>query len=162
MRELLNRTQYLVKIICCISLALMSAIVLIQVINRNIFNDSFKWVEEMSTMCMVCITFLGAALATALNAHTRIELFVNLFPKRVSVTIFALGDIVCALFTLALGYYCWPLIEGNLHTMSPAMKLPLSINYIVFFTAMLLMAVYLILRAADSFRSVFTDKTTEK
>ncbi|MDY6322239.1 MAG: TRAP transporter small permease [Succinivibrio sp.] len=157
MKLLLGRVQFLVKVICSISLALMSAIVLMQVINRNVFGGSFKWVEELSTMCMVCITFLGAALANAMNAHTRIELFVNLLPHRASQLVFAAGEGLCAVFSVALAVYCWPLITGNLHTMSPAMKLPLCINYIVFFAAMLLSAVYLLLRAASRVTGNFDD-----
>lgn len=152
MQKLLSRVQLLVKLACSISIALMAAVVFIQVVNRNVFDSSFKWVEELSTMCMVCITFLGAALATSLNAHTRIELFVNLLPGNLPKIIFALGDVVCAVFCISLVFYCWPLIMGNLHTMSPAMKLPLSINYIVFAVSMTLSAVYLLLRVISRFK----------
>lgn len=152
MSVLLETVRRGVKLLCSASIALMAAIVFMQVVNRNLFDSSFKWVEELATMCMVCITFLGAALATALNAHTRIELFVNLFPPRVSRVIFALGDLLCAAFSVALAVYCWPLIVTNLHTMSPAMKLPWCINYVVFTFAMGLSAVYLILRGLGGLR----------
>ena len=151
MQKLLSRIQLAVKLICSISIALMAAVVFIQVVNRNVFDSSFKWVEELSTMCMVCITFLGSALATSLNAHTRIELFVNLLPGQLPKIVFALGDLICALFCVSLIFYCWPLIMQNLHTMSPAMKLPLAINYIVFAFSMLLSAVYLVLRLVSRF-----------
>ncbi|SPT68929.1 2,3-diketo-L-gulonate TRAP transporter small permease protein yiaM [Anaerobiospirillum thomasii] len=150
--KLIDIVKKLVTWACSFALALMATIVFIQVINRNIFGGSFKWVEEMASMCMVWITFFGAALATTLNAHTRIELFVSLLPKRLSRTIFALGDLVCAAFSTALCCYSYPLIMANLHTMSPAMKLPLAINYIVFFIAALLITFFMILRAVEDFK----------
>lgn len=153
MRAVMQKVQILIKLICSIALALMATIVLIQVINRNVFDSSFKWVEELSTMCMVCITFLGAALATSMNAHTRIELFVNLLPKPLPSVVFTAGDLVCAAFCIALLCYGWPLVTENLHTMSPAMKAPLAINYMFFSAAMLLNAVYLVLRCIDRFGS---------
>ena len=103
-------------------------------------------------MCMVWITFLGAALATTLNAHTRIELFVQILPKRLSQAIFALGDIACAIFSIALCYYSYPLIIANLHTMTPAMKVPLAINYVVFFISAFLICIFMILRAIEDFK----------
>ncbi|MDO5352562.1 MAG: TRAP transporter small permease [Succinatimonas sp.] len=150
--KLIDIVKKLVTWVCCFALALMASIVFIQVINRNIIGGSFKWVEELSAMCMIWITFLGAALATTLNAHTRIELFVALLPKRLSQAIFALGDLACAIFSIALCYYSYPLIVANLHTMSPAMKLPLAINYIVFFVSAFLICIFMILRAIEDFK----------
>ena len=149
--DLMKKIQTLVRFICSFAIALMSTIVLLQVINRNIFGSSFKWVEELSGMCMIWITFLGAALATTLNAHTRIELFVNLLPKRLSKLVYALGDIVCAVFSLALSCYSYPLIVANIHTMSPAMKISLSFNYIVFCVATILICIFYLIRAKADF-----------
>lgn len=151
--QFIDIIKKLVIFACSFALALMAFIVFIQVINRNILGGSFKWVEELAAMCMVWITFLGAALATTLNAHTRIELFVNLLPKRLSKLLFALGDLVCALFAIALCYYSYPLIIANLHTMSPAMKLPLAINYIVFFISAILICIFMILRAYEDIKA---------
>lgn len=47
---------------------------------------------------------------------------------------------------------------GNLYTMSPAMKLPLAINYIVFAFSMLLSAVYLVLRLINRFKGGESEK----
>lgn len=157
--RLIDIVKKLVTWVCSFALALMAFIVFMQVINRNIVGGSFKWVEELSGMCMICITFLGAALATTLNAHTRIELFVNLLPKLLSQSIFALGDLVCAVFSVALCYYSYPLIVANLHTMSPAMKLPLAINYIVFFISAFLICIFMILRSIEDFKG--NDKQEE-
>ncbi len=157
--RLIDIVKKLVTWVCSFALALMAFIVFMQVINRNIVGGSFKWVEELSGMCMIWITFLGAALATTLNAHTRIELFVNLLPKLLSQSIFALGDLVCAVFSVALCYYSYPLIVANLHTMSPAMKLPLAINYIVFFISAFLICIFMILRSIEDFKG--NDKQEE-
>ena len=69
-----------------------------QVVNRNIFGGSFVWVEELAGMCMVGITFLGAALATSTNAHTRIDFIILKLPKRGTKIMYMLGNAVCAAF----------------------------------------------------------------
>lgn len=147
----LSHIQTAVRLICSFAIALMSTIVFIQVVNRNVFGGSFKWVEEMSGMCMVWITFLGAALAVTYNAHTRIELFVNMMPKHLSRTIFALGDLACSIYSVILACYSWPLVMANIHTMSPAMKISLSFNYIVFLVAAVLIAIFFVLRAKEDY-----------
>lgn len=154
---MLLKIQSAIRIVCCFALALMSFIVLMQVVNRNIFGGSFKWVEELAGMCMIWVTFLGASLASSLGAHTRIELFVTLFPKKISDLIFAIGDVVCALFSLSLSYYSIPLILANIHTMSPAMKISLSINYIVFAVATVLMFIFYIIKAKEDFTKVHSN-----
>ena len=157
---MLGIVEKAVRWVCSFALALMATIVFIQVINRNIFDNSFKWVEELSTMCMVCITFLGAVLASVTNAHTRIELFVTMLPKKLSFMVFALGDAACGIFSLLLCDYSYPLIMANLHTMSPAMKLPLAINYLVFAAATVLIALFYFLKAREDFKKAFDKSGT--
>ncbi len=149
--NLLKFIQTAVRLVCSFAIALMSTIVFIQVVNRNVLGGSFKWVEELSGMCMVWITFLGAALAVTYNAHTRIELFVTMLPKPISRTIFALGDLVCSIYSAVLACYSWPLIMANIHTMSPAMKISLSFNYAVFLIATVLICIFFILRAKEDY-----------
>ena len=149
MEKLLNFIREALKVFCCVVLTLMSVIVFMQVVNRNIFGGSFVWVEELAGMCMVGITFLGAALATSTNAHTRIDFIILKLPKR--------GNAVCAAFVCVLGYYSIPLIRQTINSLTPRLKLPYALNYIVVLLSAVLMLIYfiaLIVKDAKELRTI--------
>lgn len=60
-KKLLDTIKFLLRLISCVSICLLVVIVFMQVINRNFFDHSFTWVEEVASMAMVFITYLGAA-----------------------------------------------------------------------------------------------------
>lgn len=61
-KKLLDTIKFLLRLISCVSICLLVVIVFMQVINRNFFDHSFTWVEEVASMAMVFITYLGAAM----------------------------------------------------------------------------------------------------
>lgn len=144
MEKLLNGIRNVLKVLCCLVITFMCVIVFIQVINRNCFGKSFVWVEELVGMCMVAITFLGAALASSNNSHTRIDFVVLKLPKRISTMVYMFGNALCAVFVAVLGYYSVPLISSTLNSLTPRLKLPYAINYIVVLTGAVLMLIYLV------------------
>ncbi|MFR5889185.1 MAG: TRAP transporter small permease [Oscillospiraceae bacterium] len=157
MEKLLNFIREALKVFCCVVLTLMSVIVFMQVVNRNIFGGSFVWVEELAGMCMVGITFLGAALATSTNAHTRIDFIILKLPKRGTKIMYMLGNAVCAAFVCVLGYYSIPLIRQTINSLTPRLKLPYALNYIVVLLSAVLMLIYfiaLIVKDAKELRTI--------
>lgn len=144
MEKLLDWIRNILKVLCCLVITFMCVIVFIQVINRNCFGKSFVWVEELVGMCMVAITFLGAALASSNNSHTRIDFVVLKLPKRISTMVYMFGNALCAVFVAVLGYYSVPLISSTLNSLTPRLKLPYAINYIVVLTGAVLMFIYLV------------------
>ena len=149
MKKLLDLIRQLLEIVCCVVLSTMSVIVLMQVIDRNLFDKTFVWVEELAGLCMVAITFLGAALATCTNQHTRIDFLVLKLPKRGSLIVYILGNIVCCVFVFMLARYAIPLISKNWTSLTPRLKLPYGINYLSVAIGSVLMLVYLITQIVE-------------
>ena len=54
-------------------LALMAALVIVNVISRYVFSYSFTWVEEITRYMMIWATFLGAGLALRVGGHIAID-----------------------------------------------------------------------------------------
>ena len=52
-KKLLDAIKFLLRLISCVSICLLVVIVFMQVINRNFFDHSFTWVEEVASMAMV-------------------------------------------------------------------------------------------------------------
>lgn len=138
------RIRQILEIICCLVLSTMSVIVMMQVIDRNVFQKTFVWVEELAGLCMVAITFLGAALATCTNQHTRIDFLVLKLPKRGSLIVYILGNLTCCLFVTILACQAIPMASKNWHNLTPRLKLPYGINYVSVAVGSILMLVYLL------------------
>ena len=61
--------------ICIWLLTMMSAIVIVQVFSRYIFNFSFVWAEELVRYMMIWMVMIGSALVQIKNEHIRIDFF---------------------------------------------------------------------------------------
>ena len=156
MEKLLHYIREALKVICCVVLTLMSIIVFMQVVNRNLFGKSFVWVEELASMCMVGIAFLGAALATSNNGHTRIDFVILKLPKRGTTIMYMIGNAICAIFVCIVGYFSVPLIQASLNSLTPRLKLPYAINYVVVLVSAVLMLIYLIALIIQDWRTLQT------
>ena len=93
-KKLLDTIKFLLRLISCVSICLLVVIVFMQVINRNFFDHSFTWVEEVASMAMVFITYLGAAMATINNGNTRIDFFIRKLPTPVYNAFELLDDVI--------------------------------------------------------------------
>ena len=61
------------KAVLVVLLALMSVLVIVNVISRYAFSYSFTWVEEITRYMMIWATFLGAGLALRVGGHIAID-----------------------------------------------------------------------------------------
>lgn len=156
MGKLLHFIREALKVTCCLVLSLMSIIVFMQVVNRNLFDKSFVWVEELAGMCMVGIAFLGAALATSSDGHTRIDFVILKLPKRGSTIMYMIGNAVCAVFVCILAYHSIPLIQGSMNSLTPRLKLPYAINYVVVLVSAVLMLLYLMALIVQDWKKLKT------
>ena len=75
------------RLITNIALALLVLLTFSGVIFRYIFNSPINWLEEIQTMFIVWIVFLGGCVAFRENGHVVVEILVELFPKRVQKVI---------------------------------------------------------------------------
>ena len=68
-----------------------------------------------------------------------------------------LGNAVCAAFVCVLGYYSIPLIRQTINSLTPRLKLPYALNYIVVLLSAVLMLIYfiaLIVKDAKELRTI--------
>lgn len=88
-------------VIASVFLAATVALTFAQVVLRFVFSDPRAWVEEVGRYLFVWITFLGAAVAVAHDAHIRVDAFVQrLGPggQRATDILRRLVDLVCLAF----------------------------------------------------------------
>lgn len=125
-------TKILVSILtwlCIISITLLTAIVLLQVISR--VSDIFvPGTEELARLLIVWLTFLGSSLAIYEKMHLAVNYFVRKVgeDKRKYVHLFV--NILLALFYAVLTVYGFRLAADSMSSSSPALQLPVGIFYL--------------------------------
>lgn len=100
--KILNGIQYALKVLCAIVICSLTVILALQIVKRNVFLSSFTWAEELSTISMVWITFLGAAMATSNDQHTRIDFFIRKLPFKAYHSVLIFDNLACIAFCLII------------------------------------------------------------
>jgi TRAP-type transport system small permease protein len=60
----------------------MSIFVFLQFVTRYFFNNSLAWTEEISSYLLICLTFIGSAMAVRKNTHIQIEFLYTIVSYR--------------------------------------------------------------------------------
>ena len=144
--KLLDGIKFLLRLISCISICLLTIIVFMQVINRNFFDHSFTWVEEVVSMAMVFVTYMGAAMATINNSNTRIDFFIRKLPRPVYNVFEALDDGICIVFLVVIAAMSYKLMLSNWSMVTPALRLPQGINYFAIMLGCILMIIFYLIQ----------------
>ena len=143
----MDKVKLILRAISCIMICMLTVIIAMQVINRNFFGHSFTWAEELAGIAMIYVTYLGAAMATINNTNTRIDFFIRMLPKELMAAVNVFDHVVCIVF---LGVVCRlssQLMSVNINNLTPAMKLPISVNYFGVLLGCALMILFYILHA---------------
>jgi TRAP-type C4-dicarboxylate transport system permease small subunit len=112
-----------------VMVAVMTVLVIIQVLLRYIFFYSLSWSEEVARYLMIWVSFLAAALAVQKGLHIGMEsLIIRLRPPvRRKVNILTKSAVLIFLLYLAIGGFkiSWLVREQS----SPALFLSMSYAY---------------------------------
>ena len=113
--------------ICIVLLGLFSVILFIQVIARYVFNNSLSWSEESARYLFIWLVFIGISYGSKQMKHLRIDVFLNIFPKKIRPYILVLSDIIVMLFAAVVFYSAVTTVTKYMktHMASPAIGVPL-------------------------------------
>jgi len=109
--RLAEQTLKILMVMCILT---MTVLVFTNVVLRYGFNTSLIMTEEIARYAFVWLTFLGGILAFARNRHVRMDLFVNMLPKRPRTVVYLLGDIVILVCCYLIVRGCYELATLNL------------------------------------------------
>lgn len=118
-------------------MALMTLDVLWGVFTRYAMGNQASWTEELARFFLIWIGLLGAAYASGQRQHLSIDLL-----KNKPVRLIAAIIILFAGGTMVIGGANLVLITASLGQTSPALKLPMSMVYLVIPLAGLLIIFY--------------------
>ena len=134
----------LIDIIIFFLFSLMVIVVFMQVILRYLFDMSLAWASEFSQYAMVWMTFLGAALAVKGRDHTRVDYFIQLFPRAWYKYINVLINVVIMIFLIFLIYTSLPVVKAAMQDITPGLGIPYGLVSLSLLVGEVLMIVYLV------------------
>lgn len=100
------------------------------VYGRYVLNDTPTWVEQLSLLLVITISFLTAAIGIHERTHLSVDLFTNLLPEigQKVVTIFA--DLIMAIFGLLMAIYAFDLAEFAWPKKIPLLGITEAVRYV--------------------------------
>jgi TRAP-type C4-dicarboxylate transport system permease small subunit len=130
-------------------LLLIAAILFLQVIQRYGFRAALPWPEELAGFLLVYVSLLGAYRALASDGHMAFEVIPRDTMRPVLVLLRILGQLLVVIFLLVLVYGGVELAALAGAQPSTALRLPMSVPYMITPVAPALMAGASILRLVD-------------
>jgi TRAP-type C4-dicarboxylate transport system permease small subunit len=105
-----------------IALVCMTAIFAWLVFGRYVLNDTPTWVEQVSLLLVMVITFLGAAAGVHNHTHLSVVIFRAVVPRRVRTLFVVASDVLMAGFGAMMFWYGIELTKFKWYTLIPLIQ----------------------------------------
>lgn len=132
--------------IAAFSLFLFIALSTAQVVSRYFLNSPLAWVEEVSVIILIWMTFIGSAWLVRKDQHIRVELLEELGYPRLRTALYTLYDVASIVFLILLAVGGYQLIDLMRFDRTPALRIPYSAIVAIVPVTAVLMAVYFVLQ----------------
>jgi TRAP-type C4-dicarboxylate transport system permease small subunit len=117
------------------------SLVLLQVISRYVFNNSFIWSEELARYHFIMLTFIGATVAARHGSLVKIEFFSSLLPtkgKFILAIVVNMIEIVFLAITIGLA---WQMFLFMCNKKMVSLNVSMGVLYFVVFFGILVITV---------------------
>ncbi|MBF4102763.1 TRAP transporter small permease subunit [Gallibacterium anatis] len=94
MKNIANKLFNGIQILLGLMLAIMIALVFLNVILRFFFNSGLVWSEELSRYVFVYVVYLGAIVAMKENSHLGVDTFIKNIPEKLKWIFYVLGRLI--------------------------------------------------------------------
>jgi TRAP-type C4-dicarboxylate transport system permease small subunit len=128
-----------VELLCNLLLVVMTAVIAMLILSRNLFGFSFSWSEELTRFLLVWLSMLGAAVLLRRDDHIRMELLAEHLPPRARLVLSFLLRLLILAFLVILVQQSWIAAGARAVTHSPALGLSMRIPYLAIPVAAVLM-----------------------
>ncbi len=100
--RIMDKVYDLIALVCLVlagtALVVMTLIFAWLVFGRYVLNDTPTWVEQVSLLLIMVISFLGAAVGVHHNTHLSVVVFRNVVPSPVRTVFVIITDSMLAIF----------------------------------------------------------------
>lgn len=129
MKKVSNYIYVVAAALAIVFFVVMTVAACLQVITRYVFSYSFSWTEELCRFTFIWLNMIGGYICYRQGGHAVVDFHIKALPKKVSNTIFLVGDILifaCGILMITQG---WKVTTITARQPSPAMHLPMSYVY---------------------------------
>jgi len=132
--------------ICVIIMIFMLAILFFQIIARYLFGFSLAWIDELSRYSLIWFAYLAAVYAIIYNAHIKIDLFLNVWPKKIRNFIQLFSNVIFFVYCVAVAYFSadWLIGLNEAGTISMGTGVSMAIFSAIIPISHMLMAIRLV------------------
>lgn len=128
-------------------MAVMAALVILNVLTRYVFSHSFSWVEEATRYMMIWAAFLGAGPALRVGGHIAVDSLPQALPPAAARGLRALVTLVMVVTLLVLVWLGIQYVDFAWEQESPVLGWSLGKVYLAIPVGSALMLVHLLLVA---------------
>lgn len=122
--KVLDGLSFLCKVLTGVALVTLTAIFGWLVWGRYAMNDTPTWVEQVSLLLVMLITFLGAAVGVRESTHLGVSYFREVVPDRLRLVFTALSHFIMAVFGLVMAWHSYKLAAFKWESEIPLIHLP--------------------------------------
>jgi TRAP-type C4-dicarboxylate transport system permease small subunit len=108
-RDAFDRASYVALVAL---MTTMTAVIVVQVALRYVFNSSIDWADEAARLSFIWIVFLAVPHGVKAGVHVGLD-FVDKMPPRLKVLLRGLARVVLVLFLAVVGYQAAALAVRN-------------------------------------------------
>jgi TRAP-type C4-dicarboxylate transport system permease small subunit len=119
---------------------------------RYVVGRALFWSEEVGTLSLVWLTFIGGAVGVRRGSHFAIHLFVDLLGATARRVVHGATALLIALLGGTLAVFGWRLVQANATSETPALGISLGVLYTAPVVGGLLMICYACALAVDAAR----------
>lgn len=131
----------------------LAAVVFLQFFTRYVLNDSIAWTEEIARYLLICVTFVGAAMAARKGTHIALELALYLLPPGKRRWLRLLLAAIAVVFFAFSAWLCFEIAEAMWYQPMVVIDLPLGLVYYVAFFGLVLTTIRFAWHAVVAFRA---------
>lgn len=96
----------------------------VQVVTRNLFSVSFTWADELSRYLIIYAVYFASGSVLYLDQNARVDMFYNMFPKKIRGLLNCLFYLLTASFLVVMGYYGYVYVMRNLTIWCTSIRIP--------------------------------------
>ncbi|MGO4303270.1 TRAP transporter large permease [Cupriavidus sp. RAF12] len=126
-------------------------LLLANVFYRYVVRDPLLWGDELASLLFIWLAMLGATIAIRRGQHMRLTSFIGRLSPRARAFVDTFGDVVVAVFMIAMMLPAWEYAREEWEITTPALEIPHTIRVAalgVSFTLMLVLVVLRLVRTA--------------
>ena len=131
----------------------LAGVVFLQFFTRYVLNDSIAWTEEIARYLLICVTFVGAAMAARRGTHIALELSLYILPAGPRRWLRLLLSVIAVAFFAIAAWLCFAIADAMWYQPMVVIDLPLGLVYYVAFFGLVLTTIRFAWHAVATFRA---------